>query len=272
MMASYLVGTIIACEILYSLIMLYMYVMQRNILFQPEADLLRPKDYELNNVEDDIIIASDGIQLGCWYAPPKKEHPIILYFHGNAGHIGHRIEKIHAFLEYNFGICAPSYRGYGKSGGKPSEKGTYRDAEAAINLLYEKGFKDKDIILYGESLGSGIAVEMAKRHPDATMLVLEAPYTSTADRGIERYPFLPVYLLMKDQYDSLSKIPLSKAPVLLFHGEQDETIPIHHGKALYNSANNPKKAVFFPECDHVNFNPKTLTKHIELFYKASRKK
>lgn len=266
-----LVSTIIISELLYIAICIYMYKVQRTILYQPEHNINLPSYYGFDHIEDHILTAEDNTQLGCWYQAAKPNQPTILYFHGNAGHMGDRVEKMHAFLEAGFGICAPSYRGYGKSSGTPSEEGTYMDARAALQFLHIQGVTNANIILYGESLGSGIAVQLAYEQAHFKLLTLEAPYTSTADRGIERYPFLPVYLLMKDQYDSLTKIAHIHTPVLIFHGKKDTTIPISHGKTLYKQANKPKKSVFLDECDHTNFDPHMLVQHINKMIKASFK-
>lgn len=257
---------LLCAELLYICIMLYMYLMQRRILFVPEKDLWHPSHYGLDKTEDIILNTIDDVQIGCWYQPPQdKVMPYIVYFHGNAGHLRDRVDKLKTFLDYGFGICAPSYRGYGTSEGHPTEEGLYNDARAAVAFLKAKGVPEGKMVLYGESLGSGIATQIATECHEAKALVLEAPYTSTADRGRERYPWLPVYLLMKDWFDSLSKIPKIHLPLLIFHGAEDTTIPQHHGKQLLKAGNTPKKGIFLPKIDHTNFDPAKLSQTILKF-------
>lgn len=261
---TYIIILLLSAQLLYILILWLMYKQQRRIMYLPEADVARPKEYGLTEIEDDIIVTKDGVSLGCWFKPPRtKSKPLIVYYHGNAGHLGHRVEKLAAFIKEGYGICAPSYRSYGKSDGVPSEQGLYHDARAAMELVAKKGYKEKNIILYGESLGSGIAVQMALEYPNVKHLILEAPYTSTADRGIERYPWLPIYLLMKDQFDSLSKISRITCPLLVIHGEDDDIIPIHHGRTLLAAAKKPKKGIFLKNTDHTNFDPEALCGYIK---------
>jgi pimeloyl-ACP methyl ester carboxylesterase len=265
----YLVALILFAEFSYVLGMLYMYIAQRKFLYKPERNLDPPSYYGFNKMEDFVLESSDGVQCGVWFQKPlKPEKPIILYFHGNAGHIGDRVEKIVMFLRKGYGICAPSYRGFGTSGGAPSEVGIYRDAEAAYAFLLGKGFAPEQILIYGESLGSGVAVELASRYKNIRGLALEAPYTAVVDRGSEMYPYLPVYLLMHDYFDSISKIPNIRVPLLIFHGKRDETMPCWHGERLLAAANNPKKGVFFDKVDHTSFDPMVLVEEMEGFFVA----
>ncbi|MCD6035629.1 MAG: hypothetical protein K0R63_1370 [Rickettsiales bacterium] len=263
---EYFVTFLVIVELLYICVMAYMYVMQRSFIFKPEGELLPPDQYGLSGITDHILEAKDGIRFGTWFRKATDSSaPIIVYFHGNTGHIGDRFEKLAVFLEAGYGLCAPSYRGFGKSGGTPSESGLYADARATMEFLKSEGYSEKDLLLYGESLGSGVAVQMALEYPGTRALVLEAAYTAICDRASETYPFLPVYLLMKDAFDSLSKLPRITTPLLLFHGERDTVMPHHHGKRLLAAANAPKEGVFFPEVDHTKFDPKVLISHITRF-------
>lgn len=248
--------SILTFEIGYIAILVYMYLWQRRILFKPERDLLHPSQYGFDGVEDVVLMTEDNMQLGCWYiAPPKENGLMMLYLHGNTGHMGDvdRVAKLEIFRKQSMGICAPSYRSYGNSDGRPSEEGLYRDARAAIRYILAQGVAESQIIIYGESLGTGIAVQIACEFPTCKLLVLEAPYTSTADRGSERYPYLPVYLLMKDHFDSLSKIPDITMPTIIFHGMLDETMPVHHGKTMLAAVTARKKGVFYNDVHHIDF-------------------
>lgn len=246
--------------------MLYMYLFQRRLIYYPERDLQHPEYYGFKGPEIIEITTEDGHTLHGWYTPAQPGRPTIVYFHGNRGHLGNcgRPEKLKAFVEAGFGVITPSWRGYGTSSGKPDEIGLMTDADAAMKFAMRKGLKEKDIIIYGESLGSGMAVRMGTLYP-ARLLVLEAPYTSVQDRGVEKYPWLPVRLLLIDKFDSLSIIPHIKPPVLIMHGELDAVIPPIHGQKLFDAAPaSSKKLQRLAGVHHSDFDPKKIIEEMEL--------
>lgn len=251
----------------YGLLIASMYVFQRQLMYLPDTVIDTPERYGLEGFRDLRTKTADGMSVQLWYRPAATGRPTIIYFHGNAAHLGNRAGKFAAFAAEGFGVLALSYRGYGKSEGSPSEAGLYDDARAAIS------FATKDlrlplsrIMLFGESLGSGVAVHMATEYPVGA-LILEAPYTSVVNRAAEIYFFAPVRWLIKDHYDSISKITKIKIPVLLFHGELDTTIPPAHGRALLGAVTAPKKAYFFPHIGHTDFDSGLISVHVLDFAK-----
>lgn len=250
--------------VVYLMLCLTLYVAQRKLLYIPSHDLLTPEHYGIKNIHAITFSTEDGITLTSWFKKPETDEPVILYFHGNAGHLGDRSEKYQRFADAGFGLLALSYRGYGTSQGKPSEKGLYHDARAAINYLASQNIPSKQIILYGESLGSGVAVQMATEY-DIRAIVLEAPYTSVANRAQELYPYVPAKWLLKDKFNSIKKIKQVNAPLLIFHGKMDNVIPFRHGMTLFDAANTPKEKITFDHTGHTDFDSHTLIKHIGMF-------
>lgn len=241
----------------------YLYFNQRKILYLPEKNLKHPKEYGLNGFEEIKLRTSDTFALTAWYSQPVLDKPTIVYFHGNAGHLGDRSEKLAHFQKEGWGIMAVSYRGYGTSEGVPSEAGLFEDARTSLQfILKSRNIPVEKTILYGESLGSGIAVQMATEFQGLKAVVLEAPYTSVADRAAELYPYIPARKLLKDHFNSLQKIRNVKAPLMIIHGVEDITIPVHHGQAIFGYANEPKKAHFLPGIGHTDFDVEVITKHM----------
>lgn len=241
------------------------YLFQRRILYFPNSTAVAPQDVALTQCRTQPLIAPDNTALNAWYCPPQAGFATIVYFHGNAGHLGDRANKFRAFTQAGFGLMAVSYRGYGGSAGTPSEAGIYSDARTAIAYVTgQERTPLSRLVLYGESLGTGVAVQMASEHAVAAM-VLEAPYTSVVDRGQEKYPFLPVSLLAKDRFESAAKLPSLRLPVLILHGERDTTIPVHHGRAMLELANAPKRGVFYPQTAHTDFDIPSITAELRDF-------
>ena len=193
--------------------------------------------------EDANFAASDGVKLHAWFFPANtnssRAHIAILICHGNGGNISHRLKLYDALLATGVSVFAFDYRGFGRSEGKPGEAGTYLDAQAAHAWLRQKGFAASNIIAYGESLGGGIASELAVRETCGA-LVLQSSFTSVTDLGAELYPFLPVRTLGTIRYDTHSKLPRIHVPVLVMHSREDTLIPFHHAEKNYAAANDPK--------------------------------
>lgn len=230
-----------------------LFFMQRKILYVPSVGALYPMDSSLIGAETVQLETADGLRLSAWYAPPAKpDWPTIIYFHGNAGNLRDRASRYKMLMDKGFGVLALSYRGYGGNPGTPTEQGLYADARAAVKFALTKEPNAKKLLFYGESLGTGVAIQMASEHAPGA-LVLEAPYTSVAARAQEIYFFVPTNLLLRDRFDSIGKIRTIHAPVLIFHGEKDAVMPAHHGKKLLEAANEPKKGVFFKDNGHTDF-------------------
>ncbi|MHA1896218.1 MAG: alpha/beta hydrolase [Promethearchaeota archaeon] len=190
--------------------------------------------------EDVYFKTKDGIKLNAWFIPAEGGDFTILFAHGNGGNISHRMDKISMFHEKGFSLFLYDYRGYGKSEGRPSELGIYRDTYAAYNyLVQEKGIPSNKIIVYGESLGGAPAVDIVSK-VKTQALILEGAFSCAKDMSKEIYPFLPTSLLMS-KLDSLSKIRNIKVPSLFIHSESDEIVPIELARKLFNAAPEPKK-------------------------------
>lgn len=246
----------------YAFIMAAMYLLQRNLLYLPDKAIAAPQDYGLSGFEDERATTADGITVQLWHRPAADGFPTVLYLHGNASHLGNRAGILSALAERGFGVLGLSYRGYGKSQGKPTENGLYQDARAAMRFLTEtQRLPSQHILLYGESLGSGVAVQMATEFA-AGGLILQSPYTSVAGRAAEIYFYIPVQWLIKDRFDSIRKIARVKAPILILHGERDDTIPAAHGRALLEAAASQAEAVFFPHVSHNDFDSGVISAHV----------
>lgn len=245
---------------LYLGILLGMFLFQRKLMYLPNP--AQCTIAALPGASLTTVTATDGITLQAIHLPAANPHlPTILYFHGNAGNLDDRMHKFRAFGDKGFGVLAVSYRGYGGSLGSPTEQGLYLDARAALHYAGQLGLPPSSLVYYGESLGSGIATQLATEQPPLA-LVLEAPYTSVAARAQETYRYLPVYWLVRDRYLSVDKIASIKAPLLLFHGEEDTVIPVHHGRALFAAAQEPKKGIFYPGINHTDFPLDQLTQSL----------
>jgi hypothetical protein len=242
----------VAIVIIYIMINCYLYVFQRKILYLPVQEMAKPYNYGMEDTENIILKTTDSIDIVAWHKNPEEGRPVMIYLHGNAGNLGDRAEKLKFFTQKGMGLLAVSWRGFGGSKGFPSEEGLYNDARAAIDYLLNSGIANKDIFIYGESLGTGVAVQLATEYKIRS-IVLEAPYTSIANRAAELYPYIFVKLLLKDHYSSIDKISLVKVPVLIFHGYLDEVMPISHGRKILNMANEPKEARFFENKGHTDF-------------------
>ena len=226
----------------------------RQMIYFPQRTLAAtPADAGLD-YEDIFLTASDGVRIHGWYVP-GEQRTTLLWFHGNAGNIGDRVENL-LRLNQHLGVSVfiLDYRGYGRSDGKPSEKGLYLDAEAAIEYLTrELGLAlEDDVILFGRSLGAAVAVEMATRHR-VRAVILESGFPSVRAMAKRVYPFLPTAMLLslvEARYDSLSKLPNVRAPVMVLHGDGDRTVPFEQGEELFEAANDPKRFYRIQGADH----------------------
>ncbi len=237
---------------IYLAIMVGMFTFQRKLLFFPDRTVPHPGASDVPEMSIADYRTADNLSLTSWFkAPPETGAPVLVYFHGNAGHIGGRGGKVRPFLDAGFGVLLVGYRGYGGNPGRPSEKGLLADGAAALAFLDGQGVARAHTILYGESLGSGVAVALASR-TEIGAVVLEAPFTSVVDIGAAAYPWAPVRLAMRDRFDSLSRISDIRAPILVVHGELDRTVPIGFGRRLLAAASEPKEGHFFPFAGHTD--------------------
>ena len=226
--------------IAYAAATLGMYMFQRKLQYHAENKSLTPESAGVVGASVETLTTPDGEKIIVWYAPAAEGKPTILYFHGNAGEIGDRPFRFNYYHSRGLGVAYVSYRGYGGSTGSPTEQGLMTDANTAYDWLLTRGVTPQSIALLGESLGSGIAVQIAAQK-QVGAVALNAPYTSTADVAARIYWWLPVRLLMKDQYRSMDFISQVRVPLLVVHGDQDILIPVEFGKRLFAAANEPKE-------------------------------
>lgn len=245
-----MVKTVLGLGGVYLLLVGFVALTQRSMIYHPDATRTRPDEAGLPEMVPVQIKSADGWIATSWYAPPKTANrPTIVFFHGNSGTLADRAHKARAFLDAGFGVMLVGYRGYGGNAGHPSERGLYADAEAAVRWLTGQGVAARKLVLYGESLGSGIAMEMAIRR-EVMMVVLESPFTSLADMA-PAYVLPPLaQLLTRDRYDNLYKATLLRVPLLVVHGDKDGLVPVSMGHAVLNAADTIKEGLFLPEAHH----------------------
>ena len=231
-----------------------LYLLQRRLIYRPDRpERSRPVLGPLAElgVREIALATADGLELFSWYRPPPANAPVILYCHGNGGHIGYRAERLARFVEAGYGALMLEYRGYGGNPGRPTEQGLYADGAAALAFLGREGIARERIVVYGESLGGAVAVRLALACRPAA-LVLECPFTSLVDIGRLRFPFVPVRLLLRDRFELISAIGEVTAPVLVLHGERDGIVPVAYGRAVLAAAGEPKEGWFAPQARHMN--------------------
>jgi fermentation-respiration switch protein FrsA (DUF1100 family) len=239
---------ILMLAVLYCGLVALLYLTQRALQYFPERFRTAPAAAGLPEAEEVVLDTADGERVIAWHLPPRGEKPIFLYLHGNGASLRWRVDRFRALTADGSGLVALSYRGYGGSSGRPTEAGLINDALAAYAFACAR-YQPARIVLWGESLGSGVAVALAAEHP-VGHVILEAPFTSAADIGAGHYWFVPVRLLMKDQFRSDLRIGKVTAPVLVLHGDRDYVVPIALGERLYASINAPKRFVRFPGVGH----------------------
>ena len=227
-----------------------MYVFQRSLMYFPDSVRTPPAAAGLPQAQEVILATADGEKLVAWHVPPQGAKPVVIYFQGNAGALNLRADRFKWLIADGTGLLALSYRGYGGSTGKPSEAGLIRDALAAYDFAIAR-YPAERIVLWGESLGTGVAVALGAERKIGG-IILDAPFTSTTDVGAAAYPFAPVRWLMKDQFHSDERIARVKAPLLVLHGELDRIVPIAFGEKLFSLANDPKRMVRFPLGGHAD--------------------
>jgi fermentation-respiration switch protein FrsA (DUF1100 family) len=226
-----------------------LYVFQRHLLYLPGGRQPALGALAALGVREVSVTTADGLSLLSWYLPPRDGRPVIAYFHGNGGHIGYRAERLRWFAHYGYGALMLEYRGYGGNPGSPSETGLHSDGAAALDFLASHGIPSNRVVLYGESLGSGVAVRLAAQR-EVAGLILEAPFTSVAEVAQYHYSFMPAAAMIWDRFDSLSWIGKVKAPILFLHGERDRVVPIRFGRALFDAAPEPKEFWSAREAGH----------------------
>ena len=248
----------------YFIIILFVYFYQRNLLYHPsENNYLNDKI--TFNYEEIFIETKKKIKLKSWFIKKDlNKFKTILIFHGNAGNLFNRVYKLNELNKLDVNILLISWRGFSGNKGKPTEKNLYHDAEEAVKWLNNRGAISKNIILYGESLGTGVATELGTSNAFGG-IILESPFTSIANAAKIYYPYLPVNILLKDRYDSIGKIKNITTPILIMHGRKDNIVPQKMGLELYEKANQPKFSYFPENDDHMMEYNDNLLNSIKLF-------
>ena len=253
--------------LIYFVILFFLFFYQRNLLYHPNEN-----NYSGDKLNVDIkevkITTQDNIELLAWYHEKNlKDYKTILYFHGNAGSLENRIHKLNHFRDLNINFLIIAWRGFSGNQGKPSEKGLYEDGESALKWLLKKGIEEKDIILYGESLGTGVATHISQNKNFAGV-ILETPFTSMTDVAKTFYPYIPVSLILKDKFENKKKMKNINSPIFVMHGELDQIVPFRMGKKIYNIANSPKYSYFTKYDNHMMEYDENLLKALESFFKS----
>ena len=247
---KYLYFALSSIILAYIIIVLFTYLYQRKLLYHPSENNYTGDEIQFDYKEVFIEVDKD-VKLKSWFLEKDlKKNKTILYFHGNAGDLTNRVHKLNELNKLDVNILIISWRGFSGNPGKPTEKNLYNDARKSVEWLNETGVTNKNIILYGESLGTGVATELGQNN-SFSGIVLESPFTSIADAAKIYYPYLPVNLLLKDRYDTIKKIKNIKIPVLIMHGKKDNIVPFFMGEKLYQMANEPKYKYFSEEDDHM---------------------
>lgn len=217
------------------------WLLQGRMIHFPTSELVAtPADIGLG-YEEVALTAEDGAELHGWFVPVAQERGTLLFLHGNAGNISHRLESLQIFNQLRLSVLIIDYRGYGRSSGAPSEQGLYKDAQAAYRyLVEERGVKPGQLVIFGRSLGGALAAKLAAENK-AGALILESSFTSVPDLGARLYPFLPVRLLSRYQYATRAAVQKVGVPVLVVHSREDEIIPYEQGRALYQAAPEPRR-------------------------------
>jgi len=241
---------ILVIVISYVGITITLYIFQRNLMYHPTENNYSGDQLKVK-IEKVKITTEDNLELLGWYHEKDlKKFKTILYLHGNAGSLDNRIHKINNFQYMDINFLLLSWRGFSKNKGVPTEEGLYKDAIGAVKWLNQKGITKDNIIIYGESLGSGVTIEIAQNENFAG-IILESPFTSMIEAGKDKYPIFPISLLLKDKYESNKKIKNIISPILIMHGMEDKIVPFWMGEKMFQLANEPKYSYFSKYDDHM---------------------
>ena len=265
-----MIKTGVALLLLYAVVLLAVWLGQRQLIYVPNPARVRPADAGLPQAIEREFQTPDGERIVTWRIAARDSQPTLLYFHGNAGGLQNRAPRAARYAARGYGLLMMSYRGYSGSTGRPSEVRNVADAMLAYELLRSDGVAPRDIVLYGESLGSGVAVQIAAAQ-QVGAVILDAPYTSIVEMGVRRFPFLPVRALIADRYESVDHISRVKAPVMVLHGELDRVIPVAMGRALHAAANEPKRLILYPGGGHTDLDEHGAVEAVARFIGEARR-
>jgi uncharacterized protein len=246
---TFLKWVVIVVSVGYLGCLVVLFLAQRSLLFPaPPTGRTAPVDAGFAEAEEHVLTSADGEKVIVWHVPAKAGQPVVIFFPGNGDSLAGCVGRFRGITRGGIGLVALSYRGYAGSSGHPSEQGLLLDGDAAYAFAAARYSADR-IVVWGFSLGTGVAVAIAAEHP-AAKLILEAPYSSIADVAASHFPFVPVRLLLRDPFHSDQRMARVTAPLLIMHGERDDTIPIGFGERLFTLAHGPKQFVRFPQGGH----------------------
>ena len=243
---------VLAALIIYGLIIAIFYGMQRKFIYFPPQLYLSPQAVGLPSFQEVVINSDDGDKLTAFWAPPKDNaSKVVMFFHGNGSAVFSNHDIFRDLTNIGVGVLSVGYPGYPGSDGRPSQASTGRAARLHHDFLIKEGVTTDKLVYFGTSLGSGIAAQLAKQHPPS-LLILDAPFNSLLDMGRKHTPFLPVKLLMKDQYRSDRVLTGLDIPLIWTHGTADNVVPISQGQKLFDSYRGPKQAHIIQDGQHTN--------------------
>ncbi len=228
-----------------------LFVLQRHLVFMPDTRRPEAGAIGVPALQTLQLATPQGQSLLAWYIPPPQGGPVLAYFHGNGGNLGDRRDRLRLFAAAGLGVLMPEYPGYGGNPGTPSQTGFDQAATDALAFLQRSGIENKRVVIYGESIGTGVATRVAAGRVLAG-LVLESPFTSLTDIARHRFPFLPVAWLLRDPFDQLSSIGQVRCPILILQGSQDSVVPPALGRRLFDAALKPKTLWVAPQGSHTN--------------------
>ena len=254
--------------IVYFIILAYVYLFQRNLLYHPSINSYQSDKINFD-YEEIFIQNNQGIKLKAWlHEKDLINKKTILFFHGNAGDLSNRNYKLNELAKFDVNFLILAYRGFSGNEGQPTEQGLYDDAKSALEWIKIKGVKEKNLILYGESLGTAVTIEVAQ-NKNLAGIILESPFTSMVELAQKYYPFLPAKFLLKDRYETVKKLKNISSPLLVLHGRLDTIVPFAMGEELFKQVNEPKFKYFIDNDDHMMRYDENLLDEIKKFISLS---
>ena len=245
---SIVLNSFLILLIIYISVVVFLFFYQRKLLYHPSENNYLDETQLNHKIEKTYIQSND--KLVSWYFKKNSKFKTILFFHGNAGKLDNRVYKLNELSKFDLNYLIVAYRGFSGNTGKPTESGLYEDANFAKIWLNKNGVKDKDIIIYGESLGTAVAVDLGSRFKFSG-IILESPFTSMLELAQKYYPIFPVKLILKDKYESRKKVNDIKSPVLVMHGKKDKIVPFYMGEQMFETLSTLKYSYFNDKDDHM---------------------
>ena len=240
-MLRFIQNLLITAGALYIGILAYYTYIQRDMLYHPPATYVSPSQAEASVLYEEFAVKTeDGLPIKGWYAPATRRNQTLIFFHGNADSVSNSAVMMQPYLDAGYGILLAEYRGYSGQAGSPDENGLYRDGRAFISTLFDKGVDMNSVVFMGHSLGTGVAVQMAREfHPMG--VVLFAPFLSAPKVAAKMFPYFPTEFLVFDRFANESKVAGIQAPLLILHGDRDKIVPLSQGQKLFDKAQGPKR-------------------------------